>query len=151
LHIGSKIWTTEDFLHLAPSDEFFIWSIRKPNFQNDRVWSRTVSEICDDDHYRQIVRKPACIGLFVMFTARKLMWAFKEKGESWDGAYFREVILVQHVIPFLEDPNNVLVVGETTFVHDKAPCMRANATQHLLTENEIDFWGNDVWPATPQI
>jgi len=24
--------------------------------------------------------------------------------------------------------------------------MRANATQHLLKENGIDFWGNDVWP-----
>jgi len=107
-----KNWTTEDFLHLAPSDKFFIWSIRKPNFQNDRGWSRTVSEINDDDHYRKIIRNPACIGLFVLFTARKLMWVIKEKGESWDGAYFHEVILIQHVIPFLLDSNNVLVVGD---------------------------------------
>ena len=71
------------------------------------------------------------------------MWVIKEKG---DGAYFCEVILIQHVIPCLLDSNNVLVGGEATFVHDKAPCMRANATQHLLKEIGIDFWGNDVWP-----
>ena len=142
-----KNWTTEDLLHLAPTDEFFIWSIRKPNFQN---LSRTVSEFNDDDHYRKIVLTPACIGLFVMFTARKLTWVINGKGESRDGAYFREVILIHHVIPFLLDFNNVLVVGDATFVHDKAPCMRANAIQHLLKENGIDFRGNDVGPGNSQ-
>lgn len=141
-----KNWNEEDFLHLAPSDEFFIWSIRKPNFQNDRIWSENVSDIEDSEHYRQIVRTPACIGLFVMFTARKMMWVIKERGESWDGVYFRDTILLDNVIPFLNNPDNVLVVGESTFLHDKAPCMRANATQQLLKQHGIDFWGNDVWP-----
>ena len=31
-------------------------------------------------------------------------------------------------------------------MHDKAPCMRAKASQHLLKENGVDFWGNDIWP-----
>ena len=30
-------WTAEDFLHLAPSDEFYIWTVRRPNYQNDRI------------------------------------------------------------------------------------------------------------------
>lgn len=139
-------WGEEDFLHLAPSDEFFIWSIRKPNFQNDRIWSKNLEDIADNDHFRQIVHSPSCIGIFVMFTAKKMLWVIKEHGQSWDGAYFRNVILVENVIPFLNDPDNVLVVGETTFLHDKAPCMRANATQQLLKENGIDYWGNDIWP-----
>jgi hypothetical protein len=70
----------------------------------------------------------------------------KEKGESWDGGYFWETILKQHVIPFLNDPENVLVVGEAVHVHDKAPCMRAKATQHLLKSENVEFWGNHVWP-----
>lgn len=141
-----KNWSEEDFLHMAPSDEFFIWSIRKPNLQNDRVWSKSLEDITDDEHYRQIVRKPACIGIFVIFTAKKLMWVIKEQGESWDGCYFRDTILTKNVIPFLNNSDNVLVVGEATFLHDKAPCMRANATQQLLKIHGIDFWGNDIWP-----
>ena len=70
----------------------------------------------------------------------------KEKGESWDGRYFREKILQEHVIPFLADSDNVLVTGEVVFLHDKAPCMRANATQQLLKNEKIEFWGNDIWP-----
>jgi len=139
-------WTEEDFLHLAPSDEFFVYAIRKPNLQNDRVWAKDVDDVAEDERYREIVRNPTCIGIFVLFTAKKLMWIMKEKGESWDGGYFREKILVDRVIPFLNDPDNVLAVGEAVFVHDKAPCMRANATQQLLKDNNIDFWGNDVWP-----
>jgi hypothetical protein len=30
-------WTIESFLHLAPSDEFYVWTVRKPNHQNDRI------------------------------------------------------------------------------------------------------------------
>ena len=74
------------------------------------------------------------------------MWVIKEKGESWDGAYFREKILTDRVIPFLQDPGNVLIVGEAIFVHDKDLCMRANATQQLLRESGIEFRGNEIWP-----
>ena len=152
-HIEDRLWLCdwlsecdEDFLHLAPSDEFFVYAIRKPNFQNDRIWAKDVNDIAEDERYREIVRNPTCIGIFVMFTAKKLLWVLKEKGESWDGGYFRETILKQHVIPFLNDPESVLVVGESVFIHDKAPCMRANATQQLLRAENVDFWGNDIWP-----
>jgi len=139
-------WDEEDFLHLAPSDEFFVYAIRKPNFQNDRIWAKDVGDIAEDERYREIVRNPSCIGIFVMFTAKKLLWVLKEKGESWDGSYFRETILKQHVIPFLKDPQNVLAVDEAVFIHDKAPCMRAKATQQLLKAENVEFWGNDIWP-----
>lgn len=139
-------WDEEDFLHLAPSDEFFVYAIRKANSQNDIIWAKSVDDIPEHERYREIVRNPTCIGIFVLFTAKKLMWVMKEKGESWDGAYFREKILTERVIPFLNDPENVLITGEAVFLHDKAPCMRAKATQHLLKESGVEFWGNDVWP-----
>ncbi|CAF3863544.1 unnamed protein product [Rotaria sp. Silwood1] len=70
----------------------------------------------------------------------------REQGQSWDGAYFREIILQQHVIPFLRDPNNVLDTDEVIFLHDKASCMKAYATQHLLEDEGVQFWGNSIWP-----
>jgi len=63
-----------------------------------------------------------------MFTAKRLLWVIKDEGQSWNGAYFRETVLLEKVVPFLNDENNVVSVGETTFVHDRAPCMKANAT-----------------------
>ena len=87
-----------------------------------------------------------CIGIFVMFTIKKLLWVLKEQGQSWDGAYFREVILQQHAIPFLRDPKNVLDTDEVIFLHDKAPCMKAYAAQHLLEDEGVQFWSNAMWP-----
>jgi hypothetical protein len=121
-------------LHLAPSDEFFVYAIRKSNFQNERIWAKDIAE---NERYRKIVRNPACIGIFIMFTAKKLLWVLKEKGESWNGEYFREIILKKNVLP--NNSDNVLMVGETIFIHDKAPCIRAK-------ESGIEFWGNDIWP-----
>ncbi len=80
-----------------------------------------------------------------MFTSQRLMWVIKEKGDSWTGEYFRQKVLMENVIPFLSNPENELVVRETVFIHDKAPCMKANATQQLLKTNGIQFWGNDIW------
>jgi hypothetical protein len=37
-------------------------------------------------------------------------------------------------------------VDEETFVHDKAPCIKANMTQQLIQDNDINFWGNNIWP-----
>lgn len=140
-----KDYDETDFLNFAFSDEFFIYSIRKPNHQNDRVWATNVGEIQDEERFRSVVKNPTCIGLFLMFTAKRLMWVIKEHGQSWDGAYFRDIVLSEHVIPFLNDEENVIEVGETTFVHDRAPCMKANLTQELLRSNNQKFWGNDMW------
>ncbi len=75
---------------------------------------------------------------------KKLHWVLKDKHESWTGQYFRDIILIQHVFPFLKDEENVIDVNIVIFVHDKTPCMRANMTQHLLQDNNINFWGNDT-------
>ena len=139
-------WTEEDFLHIAPSDEFYVYVIRKSNHQNDRIWAKSVEDISNDERYREMVQNARCIGIFVMFTAKKLLWVLKEDGQSWDGAYFREIILEKHVITFLCNPINVLDKNEVIFLHDKAPCTKANATQHLLEDEGVNFWGNSIWP-----
>ena len=141
-------WTDDDFMFLAPSDEFFIYSERKPNHQNDRIWAYTLDDIADEIRIKPKSKYPTCIGVFICFTAKTMCWVVKEKGESWDGSYFREKILLDVVIPFLRDEENVLNVEATTFLHDKAPCMKAIATQQLLRTNNIDFFDNSQWPGS---
>jgi hypothetical protein len=48
-----KGWSEEDFLHLAPSDEFYVWVVRRPNYQNDRIWVKSIDDIEEDERYRQ--------------------------------------------------------------------------------------------------
>ncbi|CAF1307305.1 unnamed protein product [Adineta ricciae] len=141
-----KNWTQEDFLHLAPADEFYVWSVRKPNYQNDRIWAKSIKDIEEHERYREMVKNQACIGIFILFTAKKLLSVIKDKGVPWTDQYFRDTILVQHVFPFLKNEENVIDVDEVTFVHDKAPCMTANMTQQLIQDNNINFWGNNRWP-----
>ena len=140
-------WDENDFLHLAPSDEFFVYAERKPNHQNDRIWALSLEDIAYEDRVKGKSKYPKCIGIFLCFTAKKMMWVIKEKGESWDGTYFRKILL-DNVIPFLQNPTNVLSVGQTTFLHDKAPCMKALATQQILITNDIDFFDNSQWPGS---
>jgi len=141
-------WDEEDFFHVAPSDEFYVYSIRRPNHQNDRVWARSVKDIEEDERYRNLPLKPSCVGIFICFTARAMIWVVKDQGQSWDGVYFRDVILTQHVFPFLKNPENVLSVKDVCFLHDKAPAFKALATQDLMRQNGIDFFDNSQWPGS---
>ena len=93
-----------------------------------------------------MVKNQACIGTFIIFTAKKLHWVVNEKEESWTGQYFRDVIRMQHVFPFLKQEENVIDLNQVTFVHDKAPGMRSNMTQHLLKDNDITFSDNSIQP-----
>ena len=140
-------WDENDFMYLAPSDEFFIYAERRPNYQNDRIWALSLEDIAYEDRVREKAKFPCCIGVFLCFTAKKMMWVLKEKGQSWDGAYFRQ-ILTDNIIPFLKNRENVIDVKQTTFLHDKAPCMKALATQQLLINNNVDFFSNTQWPGS---
>lgn len=86
-----------------------------------------------------MVKNQSCIGICIIFTCKRLFWVIKNKGESWTGQYFRDTILTQNVFPFLKNEDNVIDTDDVIFVHDKAPCMRANKTQHLLQDNNVKF------------
>ena len=64
------------------------------------------------------------------------------------GEYFFKfnTILTYNVLPFLREEDNVLDVQEVCFLHDKAPCFKALATQELLRQSGIDFFNNSEWP-----
>lgn len=139
-------WGEEDFLNLCPSDEFFVYTVRRPNFQNDRVWALSLDEIEDSERYQELCQAPACLGIFIGFTAKRMFWVIKDQGQKWDGAYFREKILLETVFPFLRNPENVLDPDEVCFLHDMAPCFRANETQKLMKDSGIDFFDRTEWP-----
>ena len=74
-----------------------------------------------------------------MFTCERILCVIEDKGESWTGQYFRGIILTQNVFPFLKNEDIVVDSDEVIFVHDKAPYMRANKTQHLFQDNDVEF------------
>ena len=49
---------------------------------------------------------------------------------------------------FLNCMQNLGMIDDTTLLHDRAPCMKALATQALLRNNQVDFFGNDEWPGS---
>lgn len=134
-------WEENDFLHLCPSDEFFIWTV-----QNDWIWTSSEEEVKETEEYEEVCLAPNCIGVFLCFTVKRLLWVIKEEGQSWTEAYFREKILGEKVIPFLMEPRNVSDPGEVCFLHDSAPYFLANETQNLMKDSGIDFFDPAEWP-----
>lgn len=86
----------EEFQHPVVSDEFIVYFTRKTNFQNDFIWSKTPGEI--PEKYREVVKSPDCVVVFIVFSVKKLSWISKPCGTSWDGPYFRPMT------PFHERP-----------------------------------------------
>ena len=70
-----------------------------------------------------MVKSQSCIGVFLKFMCKRLLWIIKNKGEFWPGEYFRYVVLAQNVFSFLKDEENVIDLNEVLFVHDKATRM----------------------------
>ena len=58
------------------------------NYQNDRNWAKNIEDITEDERYREMVRNQSCVGFFIMFTCKRLLWIIKGKGESWDRSIF---------------------------------------------------------------
>ena len=52
------------------------------------------------------------------------MWVVKDNGGSWNGAYYRQSILTEKVIPFLSNSRNVLEPSEVVHLHESARVTR---------------------------
>jgi len=104
------------------------------------VWAKERADVLDIIERPQ-VNHPTCVGFFVGFTLKRLFWNIKPKGQSWNGYYFRNDILIENLIPFLETSANVHGrVEDTMFVHDLAGCYRVKETQTLLDEHGIQHF-----------
>ncbi|CAF1292515.1 unnamed protein product [Didymodactylos carnosus] len=76
------------------------------------------------------------------------MWVIIDNGASWDGTYYRHRILTEEVIPFLSNSRNVVDPAEVVYLHDNAPCHKANGTQQLLKNSGINFFDRTEWPGS---
>ena len=88
-------WSESDFMHLAPRDEFFVWTVRRSNYQNHRIWSLSSEDVPNDESYQELATKPSGIGIFICFTAVKLIWVTTNDDAPWDGTYYRQSILLE--------------------------------------------------------
>ena len=57
--------------------------------QQHLLWSTSPSDTPDWFRHAKYPRKPQCIGILVAIANWGVWYAIKEKGESWDGSYFR--------------------------------------------------------------
>ncbi|KAJ4440018.1 hypothetical protein ANN_08149 [Periplaneta americana] len=61
---------------------------------------------------------------------------------------FQEYRLENKVFPFLRNPSNILYPQNVWFLHDNAPSFKVNATQYLIRDSGIYFFGNAQWKNT---
>jgi len=66
---------------------------------------------------------------------------FIESGVKINGAYYRDVLLGQHLLPAIRS-----VAGDFFFQQDNAPAHRAGATVEFLSHNTPDFISPLLWP-----
>ena len=133
-----SLLTFAQFLNFAFIDEFFVYAQRKVNTKNDIIWTDNpndpaVQEMLNNRKFRN----PACVGVCVMMSAKTISFIIKEQGQSWDGAYFRDTV-IPHLETFIDDEDNFYDNTLACVVHDRCPGWRANATQTLLDDLQID-------------
>ncbi|CAF2600198.1 unnamed protein product [Rotaria sp. Silwood2] len=89
--------TINDYRHREGLKPFHVISkpLKSETHISDRLWlCNWLKEWTEEDgRYREMVKHQACIGVFIMFTCKRLLWVIKDKGESWTGQYFRDIIL----------------------------------------------------------
>ena len=94
-------------------------------------------EQCSTDYHKQVK---------TLFTKQvvdkgKVVLLWRKEYEYVTGRTINNDRPRERLKPFhVTDPDEVISV------HDQAPCMRANKTQHLLPETNIKFLDNDIWP-----
>ena len=67
---------------------------------------------------------------------------FLKPGAKVDGAYYRDVLLTQHLLPAIKQMSG----GYFTFQQDSAPAHRARETTALLSRETPDSISPQLWP-----
>ena len=83
---------------------------------------------------------------FRLFYSQMVDMGHQDDGCTWTGDYFRATIIEKNVFLFLKNKENVIEPSEVTFLHDRAPCYKASATQELLKASNVDFFSTSEYP-----
>lgn len=136
-HSVSFIWFTDEK----------VFTVAPPiNTQNDRLYVSATTMKRDVDAERLLRTRPTFSrSVMVSVAVSKLGCSdmfFVEPGVKVNGAYYRDVLLKQQMLPAIRRMS-----GDFIFQQDSAPAHRARDTIELLRRETPDFIGPDLWPA----
>lgn len=137
-HTVGFIWFTDEK----------IFTVAPPiNSQNDRLYVSASTRKRNVDANRLLRTRPTFSrSVMVSVAVSKLGCSdlfFVEPGVKVDGAYYRDVLLMQKILPSIKRMSGRLFI----FQQDSAPAHRARDTIELLRRETPDFIGPGLWPA----
>ena len=71
------------FFSWPPSDKFFIYDVQHPNSQDERIWALHSDDI-PELRFQEKSKTVQSVAIFLMLTAKRLMWVKKEQRQSLD-------------------------------------------------------------------
>ena len=136
--LTSFIWFTDEKL----------FTVAPPvNSQNDRLYAPATTKKRELPANRCLrVRSNFSKSVMVSIAVSELGSTelfFIEPGVKINGAYYRDVLLTQHLLPAIKDLSGN---GFFVFQQDNAPAHRARETVELLTRETPDFISPLLWP-----
>lgn len=121
-----------------------IFTIASPtNSQNDRVYASTSKKSipsCRLLRTRSTFSRSVMVSVGVSALGRTSVH-FVEPGVKVDGRYYRDVLLMQGLLPEIRELCDYFI-----FQQDSAPAHRARETVQLLTRQTPDFIEPTLWP-----
>lgn len=152
----SRLQRCTKLLRKFPEESvYFIWftdekvfTVAPPiNSQNDRLYVSTTTPKRAVDAKRLLRTRPTFSpSVMVSVAVSKLGCSdmfFVEPGVKVNGAYYRDVLLMQRMLPAIRRMSGELFC----FQQDSAPAHRAKDTIELLRRETPDFIGPGLWPA----
>ena len=124
-----------------------IFTVAPPmNLQNDRVYVSSGTRKKQISAERLLkTRSHFSCSVMVSVAVSSLgctELAFVEPGAKVNGAYYRDILLSQHLLPEI----NRISGGHFIFQQDSAPAHRAKETIDLLSRETPDFISPQLWP-----
>jgi len=134
-----------DFIWFTDEKVFTVASPINP--QNDRLYVSKETSKRQVDAKRLLRTRPTFSrSVMVSVAVSKFGCSnmfFVEPGVKVNGAYYRDVLLMQRMLPAIRRMSGELFC----FQQDSAPAHRARDTIELLRQETPDFIGPDLWPA----
>ena len=145
-------WTVNDWKKVIFSDESPYLLFPEGNSKNDIVWAKNSSDV----EPRETVKFSPKIMVWGAISGSSLSELhIVPQNTSVTAGYYTENILAENLLPMftgnratgsLVGRRLVDVKSEMIFMQDGARAHTAAATSEWLQENEIQFWGKEVWP-----
>lgn len=126
------------------SDEKLFILQQSLNPQNDRVWSVSIDNIPESQHYVQRYQNASSLMVWGAISKRgKLPLVFIDQGAKINAQYYKTEVLEKVLLPNVQS-----MYGSEYFCfqQDGAPSHTARVVQEWCTQNLADFLPKNEWP-----